>query len=134
MKQSVDSRSGGSRNPGIDILKIVSMISVIVLHYNNRGIGQAFAYVPLFSTKSYVLFFLQSFCICAVNVFALITGYFMCNAQKADLKKPARLLFQVVVFRELLVIIKMLLRGNVVTFAAVWRYILPQSWFAVLYA
>ena len=62
------------RNSAIDLLKIFSMLGVILLHYNNRGIGQAFNHVPLFCAKSYLLYFLQAVFVCAVNVFVLISG------------------------------------------------------------
>lgn len=121
------------RNSAIDLLKIFSMLGVILLHYNNRGIGQAFNHVPLFCAKSYLLYFLQAVFVCAVNVFVLISGYFMANSTKVDLKKPIRLLVQVVVFRELIYIVKTLCYGRTLQATYLWRFLLPQSWFAILY-
>lgn len=121
------------RNIGIDLLKIFAMIGVVVLHYNNLGIGKAFAYAPLFSHKSYALFFLQSVFICAVNVFVMISGYFMADTTRVNIKKPIRLLVQVVVFREMIYIIKTLCSGKQLYGPLLWRFLLPQSWFAVLY-
>lgn len=121
------------RSVGIDLLKLFAIFGVVVLHYNNRGIGKAFAYAPLFSNKSYALYFLQSVFICAVNVFVLISGYLMANSTKVNIKKPVRLLVQVVVFREMIYIIKTLCHGKVLTGPLLWRFLLPQSWFAVLY-
>jgi surface polysaccharide O-acyltransferase-like enzyme len=122
------------RNSAIDLLKIFSMLGVILLHYNNRSIGQAFNFLPMFSAKSYLLYFLQAVFVCAVNVFVLISGYFMADATKVDVKKPIRLLIQVVVFRELIYIVQTLCDGKALQTTYLWRFLLPQSWFAVLYA
>lgn len=121
------------RNIGMDLLKIFAMIGVIVLHYNNKGIGKAFVYAPLFSNKSYVLYFLQSMFICAVNVFVMISGYFMSGSTKVSIKKPIRLLVQVVVFRELIYIVKTLCHGKSLYAPFLWQFLLPTSWFAILY-
>lgn len=121
------------RNIGIDLLKIFAMIGVVALHYNNRSIGKAFLYAPLFSNKSYALYFVQSVFICAVNVFIMISGYFMANTTKVNIKKPIRLLIQVVVFRELIYIVTALCAGRQITAPNIFKFLLPQSWFAVLY-
>ena len=74
------------RSSGIDLLKIFCMFGVIILHYNNSTIGKAFTYAPLHSMRSYMLYFLQTVSISAVDVFVLISGYFMCKSSKVDLK------------------------------------------------
>lgn len=122
------------RSSGIDLLKIFCMFGVIILHYNNRTIGKAFTYTPLYSMRSYALYFLQTMSISAVNVFVLISGYFMCKTSKVDVKKPIRLLIQVIVFRELIYIIKTLNGGDTLRWQIIWQLLFPKSWFAVLYA
>lgn len=122
------------RNSGIELLKIFCMLGVIILHYNNSSIGKAFSYAPLYSFRSYALYFLQSMSISAVNVFVLISGYFMCHATKVDVKKPIRLLIQVIVFRELIYIIRTLCGGGDLQWKVIWQLLFPKSWFAVLYA
>lgn len=122
------------RSSGIELLKIFCMLGVIILHYNNGSIGKAFTYATLFSCRSYALYFLQSMAISAVNVFILISGYFMCGASKVDVKKPIRLLIQVIVFRELIYITQNLIEGNPLRWRVFWQLLLPKSWFAVLYA
>lgn len=122
------------RSSNIELLKIFCMLGVIILHYNNSSIGKAFSYAPLHSLRSYALYFLQSMSISAVDIFVLISGYFMCKSQKVDLKKPIRLLIQVVVFRELLYITQTLAHGNALQWKWIWQLLFPKSWFAVLYA
>ena len=45
-----------------------------------------------------------------------------------------RLLIQVIVFRQLIYIIKTLSAGNPLRWQIIWQLLLPKSWFAVLYA
>lgn len=61
-----------NRDYGIDLLKIISMLMVVVLHIN----GQGGVFENINSTFQYVCFHgLESVCIISVNLFALITGY-----------------------------------------------------------
>lgn len=69
------------RNHGIDLLRIISMSMVVLLHV--QGMGGVLRSVEKFSFNYYVAYFLESFAFCAVNIFALITGYL---AYKSKLK------------------------------------------------
>ncbi len=65
------------RNYGVDFLRIISMCMVVILHVVNHGGTQAsFAFN---SAGFYATYALEAFAICAVNVFALITGYVNCE-------------------------------------------------------
>ncbi len=60
-----------SRNYGIDALRIVSMLMIVVLHIlGNGGIIENSK-----STNFWVAWFLEIACFCAVNCYALISGY-----------------------------------------------------------
>ena len=48
----------------------------------------------------YVLYFLESIFGCAVDLFVLISGYFIYERQRRTLAKPFELLLQVVLFNE----------------------------------
>lgn len=80
------------RNASIDLLKIISMLMVIVLHATQYGIANA-DIIP-FSVPYYVSYVSRSFSIVAVNVFILISGYFLCK-QTVTLKKIFKLWIQV---------------------------------------
>ena len=67
---------GGSamkRNYGIDLLRIVSMVFVIVLHI--MGVGGICANTALFSSQFFLSQFLRIATFCAVNCYALISGF-----------------------------------------------------------
>lgn len=61
------------RNYGIDLLRIVSMLMVIVLHL--LGQGGILRNTELLSMKYSVAWFLEAACYCCVNCYAIISGY-----------------------------------------------------------
>lgn len=68
-----------TRNYGIDLLRIVSMFSIVLLHVlGEGGVGQ---HVKLFSSNYYgylTLRFLNEF---AVDAFGMVSGYVMCRSK-----------------------------------------------------
>ena len=62
-----------TRNLGIDLLRIVSMLMVVILHILGQG-GILKAAKPL-SAGYEIAWFLEILCYCAVNCYALISGY-----------------------------------------------------------
>lgn len=67
------------RNYGIDFLRLVSMVMVTVLHVLGQG-GLLYATEPG-SLKYWVVWSIEIACYCAVNCFALISGYGMSQSQ-----------------------------------------------------
>lgn len=63
----------GERNWGIDLLRLVSMFMIVLLHVLGQG-GILGNVVP-FSKQYYVAWLLESASYCAVNCYALISGY-----------------------------------------------------------
>ena len=61
------------RNYGIDLLRIVAMLFVVILHICSYGTNSG-DIVP-FSQQSYAVDLLQAIAYCAVNCYALISGF-----------------------------------------------------------
>lgn len=61
------------RNYGIDLLRILSMFMVVLLHL--CGFGGVLSNVKPFSVNYYIAWFLEIVSYCAVDVFALISGF-----------------------------------------------------------
>ncbi len=61
------------RNYGIDLLRIVSMIMVLVLHILGRG-GILYS-DSISSINSDIAWFLEISCFCAVNCFGMVSGF-----------------------------------------------------------
>lgn len=68
-----------SRNYGIDILRSVSMFMVVLLH--TMGHGGILDNVELGSAKYFSVWFLEIAAYCAVDIFAMITGYVMVSGK-----------------------------------------------------
>ena len=67
-----------NRNLGLDLLRIVSMMMVVGLHFiNHSGLWEALSQGSLNWYLSNLVFGL---CYVCVNCFVLISGYFQCEA------------------------------------------------------
>lgn len=61
------------RNYGIDLLRIISMLYVVILH--TLGQGGILASAQPKSMQFYTSWFFEIWAMCAVNIFAIISGY-----------------------------------------------------------
>ena len=67
------------RNVGIEVLRVVSMFMVVFLHVLNHGID--YPKLKLFSINWFFGWFIEALCYCAVNIYAMISGYVMVNSK-----------------------------------------------------
>ena len=74
------------------------MIGVVILHYNNASMGGALGMVLDGSPNQYYLYLIESLFVCAVNVFVMISAYFLACNQNRKLIKILELFVQVIVF------------------------------------
>ena len=120
------------RESNIELLRILTMIGVILLHYNNPSIGGGLSFVKNGSLNYWVLNVVESIFVCAVDLFMIISAYFMASSNKRDLWKPIQLLVQVIIFSfskySLISMIKsdFSIRGFVAAF-------IPVNYFVILY-
>ena len=54
------------RNSSIELLRIISMIGVVILHYNNASMGGALGMVLDGSPNQYYLYLIESLFVCGV--------------------------------------------------------------------
>ena len=121
------------RKSNVEFLRIFAALGVIVLHYNNPKIGGGFEYAKNGGWTQNLMLLTESIFICAVNVYVLISGYFMRKSMKRDLLKPLELLVQLIVFEMAFCIIKSLAKGNRITFDVIVSYFTPSYWFVFVY-
>lgn len=83
------------RETNFDLLKIIAMIMIIVLHFNLYGIS----YKSLDTTSSIFGFanIMEYLCIGAVDLYVMITGYFMITSRR-KLKKILELEFKIIIY------------------------------------
>lgn len=77
-------RSLSSRNYGVDLLRVVAMLYVVTLH--SIGPGGILAAAQAGSAQYHTAWFLEIWTYCAVDIFALISGY----VSYSDQHKPVR--------------------------------------------
>ncbi len=84
--------SGKTRDANIELLRVISMLMVTVLHaLGHGGVLKQYA----FGTAGYFLFwFLETVCYVAVNLFVLITAYFMVLS-RTKISRLLKLIIQV---------------------------------------
>ena len=119
------------RHSGIELLRILTALFVVMLHYND---GRAFTYAASGSPQRYVLFGIESIGICAVDLFILISGYFLATSQRRSVLKPLELLVQVVAFSEANYIGRTLLAGSALSIKRIILCAIPNNYFVILYS
>ena len=100
------------RNYSIDLLRILSMFMIVCLHSMSHGgmyeFSDGLGGVNLYSIWFH---FEESICILGVDIFVLISGYFLVN-QKFRLSKLYKIVIQTLFYSWLLLIVLLALRGN----------------------
>ncbi len=96
------------RNSSIELLRILAGMAVIILHFNY---GSVLAVEQTTGLTHYILLIFETICICAVNVFIFISGYFGVESRSINLSKLLKLLIQTSVFNFLVNFVTCLLHG-----------------------
>ena len=123
-----------NRNSNIELARIFAIIGVIILHYNSYGAQGAVNHVQAGSINFYVCHALEAAFICAVNLFVMISGYFLCENHRRSLWKPIELIVQTSTFSCLLNILYPIVtsRGEGLSPSILWA-LLPDNYYVILY-
>ncbi len=113
-----------NRNYGIDLLRMVSMVMIAVLHV--LGQGGILSACTRGSTNYYVAWFLEIGCYCAVNCYALISGYVGVNS-KARFSSIAALWCQVAFYSLGIALLFFFLQPGTVEPKTLLKYAFPVS-------
>lgn len=126
MKDATASRT--ERNYGIDLLRIVSMAYVVILHVLGRG-GVLNA-VKSGTSQYYLAHFLEMWSLCAVNIFAIISGYvgFSQKEKKYNYAHYPVMWAQVVTYGILAFIVTFLIDRNLVTVRDLYQMLFPVTY------
>ncbi len=123
------------RNSNFELLRIILMIMIIILHYCNAGMGGALKNVPQGTANYYLIHFIESACIMAVNTFILITGYFMNQKKEIKVSKVLNLFYLSLVY-GIIIFLGCILFGKItVNLSIIKKAILTitDRWFVVIY-
>ena len=121
------------RQSNIELLRILAIMGVIVLHYNNPLIGKGIVFAKEGSINFYILYVLESVFACGVDLFMLISGYFMCESKRRNIWRPIELIIQVMIFRETLYLVRVALHALPFSIKSAITTMIPSNYFVILY-
>lgn len=124
-----------ARNSNIEFLRILCMLMVVILHFNNHGANTGIVNMPSQLTPALTWGFLvESFCIIAVNCFLLISGFFSISLKWRSVLKFYLQCFFIGMFAYLLYV---WLSPATISCAAIFERLLAFThngwWFVVSY-
>lgn len=123
------------RNYGLDLLRIVSMLMILILHL--LGKGGALNNTKLFSFNNNLAWILENLCIVAVNCYVLISGYFSVTSKKFNIKRIINI-WGKVLFYSMTIGVILIIMGyadkNIINILNTFFPILTKSyWFISVY-
>lgn len=124
-----------ARNSSIELLRILLELGIIVLHYNNGSMGKALAFVAHGSMNEQVLYLLENIFICAVDLFVIISAYYLSSTSKRKISKIVELYFEMVFVNLLYYFIGP--KIGIETSQSIGYLLvcfLPNNWFFILYS
>ena len=120
------------RESNIELLRILLGFAVIILHFNYYPGGGGAVELTAGFTQT-ILVFLETLCICAVNVFLLISGYFGVKTEKINFSRVIKLLIQTVAFQFALTFASCLMSRSCSIIKLI-RALLPVNYYVILYS
>lgn len=124
------------RQMNYELLRIIAMLMIVCLHYLSKGGALGDSKQEL-TTNGYIAWLIEAFCLVAVNVYVLISGYFGVDSQNFTIRKPFKIWRQVWFYSVTIGLIML------VTGAVPWNlyqgmtYVFPivteHYWFATAY-
>lgn len=119
-----------SRNSSVELLRILAMCGVVLLHYNNPSAGAGLAYAS--GINRVILMYVESLFICAVDLYVLISGYFLSASPMRRMNKLLEMLIQTSVIGAGLQCVSALLSGSFSVGGVILSFI-PNNYFVSLY-
>ena len=118
----------------IELLRIIAMLMIISTHcLVSINVGA----IPKGSVSYYGILLVQTISVYGVNLFVLITGYFMVMQKSVSIKKVITLLLDVAIYGLIIYVISIFLEINSFSVAGVIKAVFPfiagYRWFIVAY-
>ena len=122
-----------NRSSNIDLLRVLAIIAVIIIHYNNDDIGGGYKYVEPRTINQFVLYLIESLCVSAVNVFVILSGYCSYKRECLSLAKPIRLLITLYSFRLSMLFFSVFISHENFSLYDIFVRLLPTNWYITLF-
>jgi surface polysaccharide O-acyltransferase-like enzyme len=119
------------RKTGVELLRIFAACAVVVLHYYHAEMGGASAVMG--GGRKVIMELLICLCCSAVDVFVLISGFFLSEKTSRPLGKPFSLYLQVVIFSFINYGVMLALHESAFNPMHIVATFVPHNYFVVLY-
>lgn len=119
-----------NRQSGIELLRIVALLLVIVLHYCEVIVP---AFKEVGGINYHISLGVRSLAACAVDIFLVISGYFMCTSNNRVLGKPLSLILQVCVYNELMYLVEVMFGIYPLSVRHIVSSFIPDSYYSTLF-
>jgi len=130
-EKTLNSRS--KRDSNIELLRIVAMIGVIILHFINADIGGGIVFTANDNAKYAALSVARTMFIPAVDIFLMISGYFMCSKSAVVVDKAFKLILQVIVTNELIYVLRMIIGNDSFSIKHLMANFIPMNYYVIMY-
>ena len=127
-------RKHEARQSNLEFLRIIATLFVIIVHYNNTGSGKAFLYTESMPLHYQILLFFEMLAICAVNIFVMISGYFLCTTTRVRIWKIIRLYIDVIFFSVLRHFLFCLPGDTTFSLTGFFERFSPLNWYVAVYS
>ncbi|MDE7268190.1 MAG: acyltransferase [Lachnospiraceae bacterium] len=126
------------RQLNYELLRILAMLMIVCLHYLSKGGFLGDPARARISATGYAAWFIEAFCLVAVNVYVLISGYFGAGTETKDvLRRPFNIWKQVIFYSVVIGVIAILTGIQQFDIYRIFTYIFPivteHYWFATSY-
>lgn len=125
------------RDSNIEILRIIAIIMVIGLHYLNENMGGALGALSNGHINYYIAHYIESLNIVAVNLFVIVSAYFLVDKSIPKLSKIIKLVILSYFYGLLFYIIGIIFNINEFSFIGLIKSINPflygGYWFIKIY-
>ncbi|MDU5491327.1 MAG: acyltransferase family protein [Clostridium perfringens] len=126
-----------ARDSNIEILRIIAIIMVIGLHYLNENMGGALGALSNGHINYYIAHYIESLNIVAVNLFVIVSAYFLVDKSIPKLSKIIKLVILAYFYGFLFYIIGIISNINKFSFIELIKSINPfldgGYWFIKIY-
>ena len=131
------SRAEQSRDYGLDVLRVLAMYSIFIGHYLQHGGVMNESVIPYGSFNYYVTWIIWSFWRFAVNVFPIISGYFLIYKIEFKWHKVLAIVGPVIFYSYLYVFISIFIFDIELSTKEIIKFLLPVKsnvyWFISAY-
>lgn len=121
------------RSSNFEILRILLILFVIVLHYNDSSRHGAFLFIESATTINRLfLYCVESFALCAVNAFLCLSGFFLSRKNEVSTSKIIHL-FTVLFAFNLFTYLLSAVPHHTLSLAGLLKCFIPGNYYANLY-